>query len=241
VHRSTDINILSPSSGRYLHLPGAEIHLLPVVLTCPFLVSCRINNTTFLPHANHIHFSVKPRLTKIRSFIQTKPGYCHFRCHCRHQIEDLSIQRKSITRFPSNDSNQILTWSRASTLYLPPPTNICLSLLQTTIEAFHSAGHCQPTNSYYIPSRTSPTMPRLKAIVPVLALSILSLFTQIAYAAPKPQAATPATTNPSSYWLASIQRSGTVAFAGAQTSSYPVYRDVSKYGAKGKSTSCHVE
>lgn len=71
--------------------------------------------------------------------------------------------------------------------------------------------------------------------MPILALSLLSLFTQVAYAAPKPQTATtPTTAGSSSYWLANINHNGTVAFAGDQTS-YKVYRDVSTYGAKGKS------
>jgi glucan 1,3-beta-glucosidase len=73
-------------------------------------------------------------------------------------------------------------------------------------------------------------------MVPLLALFLLPLFIQTAYAAPKPQAsANPATVASSSYWLANINRNGTVAFAGAQTPSYLVYRDVSQYGAKGKS------
>lgn len=79
-------------------------------------------------------------------------------------------------------------------------------------------------------------MPRLKAVLPTLVLTLLSIFTQIADAAPKPQGvATPAAAVSSSYWLANIERSGTVAFAGAQSSAYPVYRDVTKYGAVGQS------
>lgn len=80
-------------------------------------------------------------------------------------------------------------------------------------------------------------MPRLKAVLPTLVLSLLSIFTQIADAAPKPRGVTTrAAAVSSSYWLANIERSGTVAFGDAQSSAYPVYRDVTKYGAVGKSS-----
>ena len=57
------------------------------------------------------------------------------------------------------------------------------------------------------------------------------LTTNLALAAPSPQASTPATSASSSYWLASIQRQGTVAPFG--TSDYPVYRNVKEHGAVG--------
>ena len=47
----------------------------------------------------------------------------------------------------------------------------------------------------------------------------------------------PATANgsTSSYWVANIQRQGTVPYTGT-TNQYPVYRNVQDYGAKGMFT-----
>lgn len=56
--------------------------------------------------------------------------------------------------------------------------------------------------------------------------------------APKPQGVTSNSTAPSSssaasgYWLASIQRQGTVAFGGG--SGYQIFRNVRDFGAKGE-------
>ena len=83
-------------------------------------------------------------------------------------------------------------------------------------------------------------MSRLKTLMPV-ALSVLSLLSHVAHAAPKPQATTPAaatsTGSPSSYWLANIERNGTVAFG---TAGYKVFRSVKDYGAKGKAFPFHI-
>lgn len=80
-------------------------------------------------------------------------------------------------------------------------------------------------------------MPRLKAVMPLLALYLLSLSSNIAYAAPKPQAAAPTgAAGSSTYWLASIKRQGTVAYG---DSNYQVYRNVMDYGAKGRCRISH--
>ena len=227
--------------------PSVTLHFCLDEGTCPFLVSCHLPIFTSRRQQQQQQqrsclsqptlFSIEPRLTDIRSFIQTR--HCHSHCHCRHQIGNLDRSYANrATAFLSNDSTLNLSWWQASTFSLTPST-ICPSLLQAIIEALFGAGHCQPTTFYCITSKNfinpSP-MPRLKALVPILALFLLSLFIQTTYAAPKPEvAATPATAASSSYWLANINRNGAVAFAGAQTPSYLVYRDVSKYGAKGKS------
>lgn len=64
-----------------------------------------------------------------------------------------------------------------------------------------------------------------------LFLLALRLFSLEALAAPAPQASAPAATGAaSSYWVASIQRQGTVAFG---TAGYKVFRNVKDYGAVG--------
>ena len=67
----------------------------------------------------------------------------------------------------------------------------------------------------------------------LLALYLLSLFSTIVYAAPKPQAPVPAAAAGSStYWLANIPHNGVVAYG--SDPNYPVYRNVMAYGAVGE-------
>ena len=68
-------------------------------------------------------------------------------------------------------------------------------------------------------------------------LLIICGLASLVAAAPKPQAAAPNATSPSTsatasgYWFANIQRQGTVAFNG--NASYQIFRNVMDYGAKG--------
>lgn len=192
-------------------LPPADIHFETTAAP-----------TTFLPFATHA-LSIELHLTNIRSFTQNVP---------------LSLSLPSpdrATDFPSIDSN--LPWSHASTFSPTPPT-ICPSRLRITSSKTSLVLDTNKSTTFdCITTQTTvhqSAMPRLKATLLVLALSHLSVFTQVAYAAPKPQAAaTTAAAGSTGYWLASIERTGTVAFA--QTPSYPIYRNVKTYGATGKS------
>lgn len=71
---------------------------------------------------------------------------------------------------------------------------------------------------------------------------VVLLFTSFVLGAPSPQG-TATTSNvatsssSSSYWLANIQRQGTVAFG--SNSSYQIYRNVKDYGATGSSPVLH--
>jgi glucan 1,3-beta-glucosidase len=60
-------------------------------------------------------------------------------------------------------------------------------------------------------------------------LLFLGLSAVLTEAAPMPQASTAAS---GSYWMANIQRQGTVAFG--NSSGYQIFRNVKDFGAKGK-------
>lgn len=75
-------------------------------------------------------------------------------------------------------------------------------------------------------------MPRLKDFAAIF-LHLIVLLPLLAQAAPKAQESTPSTTSTtsSSFWLAQIQRQGTIGFG--SDPNYKIFRNVKDYGAVG--------